>query len=300
VPIRAGSDPDATPLFFAHAIGGNVLNYRGLAGEMPADMPVYGLQALGLDGRTPPLTRIEDMARRYVSEIRKVQPAGPYYLAGGSMGGMIAYEMAQQLTEADEVVAMLGLIDTSSHYGNRLRAQAAQPPSAMQRLRQRLRGLSPAQALLAIAGMPGARMAAAKARKRVEELRRQGEPLPHDLRYADVEATHLRAYRDYVVKPWPGKLSLFRAEEQAPELGDDPFLGWGPLVGQVEVFDVPGTHRGLVEKPELAPNLSRAIESARRQAHAGPPTAIVSTQEKTEAANDHRHMASGSALAQGA
>jgi len=300
VPIRAGSDPAATPLFFAHAIGGNVLNYRGLAGEMPADLPVYGLQALGLDGRTPPLTRIEDMATRYVSEIRKVQPAGPYYLAGGSMGGMIAYEMAQQLTAAGEEVAMLGLIDTSSHYGNRLRAQAAHPPSAMQRLRQRLRGLSPVQALLAIAGMPRARMAAANARKRVEDLRRQGEPLPHDLRYADVEATHLRAYRDYVVKPWPGKLSLFRAEEQAPELGDDPFLGWGPLVGQVEVFDVPGTHRGLVEKPELAPNLSRAIESARRQVHAGRPAAIVSAQGKTEAANEHRHMASGSALAQGA
>src|SRR5690606_40388120 len=108
----------------------NVLNYRRLAMEMSTDMPIYGLQALGLDGCTRPLERIEDMARRYVAEIRTVQPAGPYYLAGGSMGGMIAYEMAQQLTAAGEEVALLGLIDTSSHFGNRLRAQAANPPSA--------------------------------------------------------------------------------------------------------------------------------------------------------------------------
>jgi amino acid adenylation domain-containing protein len=265
VPIRAGSDPDAPPLFLAHAVGGNCLNYRHLATGMPADMAVYGLQALGLDGLTAPLSKIEDMARRYVSEIRNVQPSGPYYLAGGSMGGMIAYEMAQQLIAAGEQVAMLGLIDTSSTYGARLRTAAANPPSRLHRFRQRLRGLSPMEALRAIANMPRSRIVAANARRRVAALREHGEPVPHDLRYADVEATHLRAYRDYVVKPYPGKLTLFRAEQQHPDLGGDPSLGWDGMVGAVDVFPIPGSHSGIVEKPELQPSLVQAIESARSQ-----------------------------------
>ena len=267
VHIREG-DPSLPALFFAHAIGGNVLNYRKLATQMSTDMAVYGLQALGLDGCTRPLDRIEDMARRYVAEIRKVQPNGPYYLAGGSMGGMIAYEMAQQLTAADEEVAFLGLIDTSSHFGNTLRERAAHPPSAWQRLRQRLLGLSPGQAVAALASMPGNRLAAWRSQRRVAALRRRGEPVPHDLRYADLEATHLCAYRNYVVRPWPGKLTLFRAAEQDPRLGDDRCLGWTGIAGEVEVFDIPGTHRGIVEKPELQPCLARAIASARERARA--------------------------------
>jgi len=268
VHIRDGN-PSAPALFFAHAIGGNVLNYRRLAMEMSTDMPIYGLQALGLDGCTRPLERIEDMARRYVAEIRTVQPAGPYYLAGGSMGGMIAYEMAQQLTAAGEEVALLGLIDTSSHFGNRLRAQAANPPSAWTRLRERLQGLSAAEALVALARMPGNRVTALRNRRRVAALRAAGEPVPHALRYEDLEATHLRAYREYVVRPWAGRLTLFRAAEQDPVLGDDPTLGWNGLVEDVEVFDVPGTHRGIVEKPELQPCLVAAITAARERAWAG-------------------------------
>src|SRR5690606_37216807 len=103
VPIRTGGT--RTPLFLAHAVGGNVLNYQHLAKKLPADQPVYGLQAIGLDGHTPPLQRVEDMARRYVAEIRQVQPQGPYRLAGGSMGGIIAFEMAQQLVAAGQQVA---------------------------------------------------------------------------------------------------------------------------------------------------------------------------------------------------
>src|SRR5690606_23118055 len=83
VSIRGG-DPQRPPLFLVHAVGGNVLNYRPLAARMPAGLPVYGLQAVGLDGGTAPLTRIEDMAARYIREVRSVRPQGPYLLAGGS------------------------------------------------------------------------------------------------------------------------------------------------------------------------------------------------------------------------
>ena len=286
VPIRHGSGD--TPLFFAHAVGGNCLNYRALAIGMPADMPVYGLQAQGLDGRTPPSAHIEEMAARYVKEIRKVQPNGPYYLAGGSMGGMIAYEMAQQLKAAGEEIALLGLIDTSSYYGERLRAQAAQPLSHMQRFRQRLRGLSVGEALRAMANMPRVRLAAARDRRRVIALRQSGEPVPHDLRYADVEATHLRAYRDYVVRPYPGKLTLFRAEQQHPELGSDPFLGWEGVAGEVEVFPVPGSHSGIVEKPELQASLSQVIDAVRAARRAVPQATTVPVDQQKPASPPSR------------
>lgn len=267
VPIRAALDPecaDSAPLFFIHAVGGNVLNYRPLAAQMPADMPVYGLQALGLDGRTPPLTRIEDMAARYVQEVRKVQPIGPYHLAGGSMGGMIAYEMAQQLAAAGEQVALLGLIDTSSRYGRVVRDEARRPLARWHRVRQRLQGLSVIAAVQKILGTLRARRQAANARRKVATLRRRGEEVPHDLRYDDLEAAHFRAYHEYVVAPYAGTAILFRAERQDDDFDADAALGWDALVGHLDVFRIPGDHDVIVEAPELAHSLRDAIEAARR------------------------------------
>jgi thioesterase domain-containing protein len=79
------------PLFLIHAIGGDVLSYRNLVIHLSdLDRPIYGLRAQGLDGITPPLERVEDMAARYLQEIRAVQPHGPYFLGGYSFGGTVA------------------------------------------------------------------------------------------------------------------------------------------------------------------------------------------------------------------
>ena len=150
----------------------------------------------------------------------------------------------------------------------------------MQRFRQRLRGLSVGEALRAVANMPRVRLAAARDKRRVIALRQSGEPVPHDLRYADVEATHLRAYRDYVVRPYPGKLILFRAEQQHPDLGSDPFLGWEGVAGEVEVFPIPGSHSGIVEKPELQVSLSQVIDAVRAAHRAVPEATAVSVDEQ--------------------
>jgi len=100
------------PFFCMHGAGGNVLIYRELSRHLGADQPFYGLQAQGLDGASPPLARIEDMAALYVRHIRKFQPHGPYFLGGYCMGGTIAYEVAQQLQTSGEKVALLALFDT--------------------------------------------------------------------------------------------------------------------------------------------------------------------------------------------
>jgi amino acid adenylation domain-containing protein len=100
------------PLFFAHGWGGDVFCFLDLARLLAPDQPVYGLQAVGLDGKAPRHTSIESMAAHYVSELRQFQPDGPYCLAGYSMGGLVAFEVAQQLYAMGQHVAFLGLLDT--------------------------------------------------------------------------------------------------------------------------------------------------------------------------------------------
>lgn len=110
VPIRSGGS--RRPLFLFHGAGGNVVMYRDLARHVAADQPLYGLQSQGLDGASPLLTSIEEMARAYVAEIRRVQPAGPYFFGGYCMGGTLAFEAAQQLRANGEKTALLMTMDT--------------------------------------------------------------------------------------------------------------------------------------------------------------------------------------------
>jgi pimeloyl-ACP methyl ester carboxylesterase len=105
---------DGPPLFFVHGGGGGVMYLRDLMQDLKCSNPLYGLHAPPLDGKERLPRIIEKFAARYVDEIRKVQPAGPYHILGFSAGGTIAYEMARQLQEAGEVVTLLGLIETGT------------------------------------------------------------------------------------------------------------------------------------------------------------------------------------------
>jgi thioesterase domain-containing protein/acyl carrier protein len=103
------------PLFCIHGMGGNVLCYRELSNYLGTDQPVYGIQAKGLydDEEKQKLPTIfEEMAAHYINLIRTIQPEGPYYLAGLSAGGAIAFEMAQQLLAQGQKVAMLAMFET--------------------------------------------------------------------------------------------------------------------------------------------------------------------------------------------
>ena len=101
----------AIPIFMVPGVGGNVLIFARLARLLGPDRPFYGLQARGLDGKEAPFTSVTEMARHYVAEIRTLRPQGPYVLAGICTGGLIAYEMAQQLFEQGEAVTLV-VMDT--------------------------------------------------------------------------------------------------------------------------------------------------------------------------------------------
>jgi thioesterase domain-containing protein len=110
LPIRAqGSRP---PFFCIHPAGGLSWCYMPLARVVPEDVPLYGLQAAGLDGDGAMSGSVEEMAAAYAEQIRAIQPDGPYHLLGWSFGGVPAHEVAVQLQAGGGEVAALVIMDT--------------------------------------------------------------------------------------------------------------------------------------------------------------------------------------------
>ncbi|MBW5260686.1 non-ribosomal peptide synthetase, partial [Streptomyces poriferorum] len=100
-----------TPLFCLHPALGIGWCYGRLAGQLPADLPVYALQARGLLGQEPPAGTLEEMIDEYCAHIRTVQPEGPYQLIGWSMGGLLAHRVATRLQSQGQQVALLAVVD---------------------------------------------------------------------------------------------------------------------------------------------------------------------------------------------
>ena len=88
---------EAPPLFVIHGGAGDVFVFLALAKALAPDRPVYGLQAIGLDGNLPRHTSVEQMAAAYAAEIRSLHPSGPYHLIGYSAGGWYAHAVAAAL-----------------------------------------------------------------------------------------------------------------------------------------------------------------------------------------------------------
>ncbi len=110
VPLRA--DGSERPLFLVAGAGGAALALRTLARRITPGIPVLGLQANGLENRALPDWSVERIARRHVATVREQQPAGPYRLAGHSLGGLVALEMAHQLRRAGQEVELLAVLDS--------------------------------------------------------------------------------------------------------------------------------------------------------------------------------------------
>ncbi|MEU1980659.1 amino acid adenylation domain-containing protein [Nocardia sp. NPDC019395] len=111
LPLRPATESGRTPLFCVHPAIGLSWCYAGLLAELPADQPVYGLQAPQAAGE-PGFGSIAEVAEHYLNRIREVQPHGPYQLLGWSLGGLIAHEIAVRLQAAGEEVGSLTLLDS--------------------------------------------------------------------------------------------------------------------------------------------------------------------------------------------
>ena len=258
------------PLYLIHAGGGHVLFYMDLTRHLGPDQPVYGLQAQGLDGKQPRGEHVEDMAAHYLREVREFQPRGPYSLGGASYGGILAFEMAQQLLRQGEEVRLLAVFDTwgpdypkvrpspslkhrfvkfvervDLHAGNILVAKG---------VRGKLTYVWTKSGIVAANILRAGRRRSAKLRKILG--------LPKPLR--QVEDAIGSAKSRYFPQLYPGKLTLFRATRQPSGYGYDRELGWTRVVGGgVEVHEVPGFHGAIVHEPRvgiLAEQLTRCLE----------------------------------------
>ncbi|MEL7037607.1 MAG: condensation domain-containing protein [Cyanobacteria bacterium J06592_8] len=251
VPLQPhGSKP---PFFCIHGQQGNVLNLRELAQSLSIDQPFYGLQAQGLDGKQMPYFTIEEMATHYLAEIRTVQPHGPYFLGGNSMGGTIAFEMAQQLEQQGEKVAVLVMFDTFNKNAF---------PRLVFRKQHYLKYLS--------------QLGVSKLFTEVKDLTKRqlqvlfcklylhfGKSLPHHLSRAIVAEANMQAKWAYKPQVYSGKITLFQAEKAAqfnkfylPNKADwetrDPQHGWGDLTTQkLEIYEVPGDHYSIFDRPNV-------------------------------------------------
>ncbi len=124
VPVRENGE--RPPLFVVHGGFGDALSIAQIAPHLSSNQPFYALRGVGLDGKQLPLENLETMASKYLEAIKVVFPQGPYRLAGQCSGGIVAFEMAQQLIAQGEQVDFLGLIDTpypqlENHFNNRYR-----------------------------------------------------------------------------------------------------------------------------------------------------------------------------------
>ncbi len=273
VPIKpAGTKP---PLYCVHALGGNVIGYTSLAMSLPDDQPVYGLQAAGLDGKEHPASTVEEMAAHYVKEIRAFQPSGPYYLGGACTGGIVAYEIARQLTGQGERIGLLAMFDTFAH--SYARSLSKEDLREFKKKSRHDRVVYHATNLLLRPGrITYVRKKLRTVRRRVKTrlwnviYKRYSQlrvPLPPALQ--KVEQYHVLAIKNYNPGPYPGRVTLFPPRTHSIGEFEDREQGWGKLaLGGVEIHEVDGDHLTMLADPQVKVVASELAECLRR-AYAG-------------------------------
>jgi amino acid adenylation domain-containing protein len=242
--VEIQSSGSKRPFFCIHPGGGSVGCYYYLARHLGPDQPFYGLQAVGLDGKGVPYTSIEDMAAHYINVLRLVQPEGPYLLGAWSSGGLVAFEMAQQLHAHDQKVSLLALIDTVLLFDE----NGSEIEDAMLLVElfadtlplslDYLRSLEPDEQLIYVSEQ-----------LKVSELVPEAFGLYWFRAYFNVYKNFYRAALKYTPRFYPDYITLFRANEATPHNGSDLDLGWRNLAAGVEIKLVEGNHGNMVKEP---------------------------------------------------
>lgn len=222
------------PLFCVH---GDEANYF-LSRDLGTDQPFYGFFHQGEDGQPLEYTTVETIAAHFIEEMRSVRPQGPYLLCGFSFGGLVAYEMAQQLRKQGEEAPFLALFDT---YAPRLYTDVMRAESKWHEPLKK-----------------------AVMRRLVRYYRRRGKPLPLRLRHFHIIDTYDEATNRYAVRTYDGPLLVLKAERSP---GPDD-MGWKELArGRFEVAITPGDHYNMIKDPHvktLSAHVERGIAQALR------------------------------------
>jgi thioesterase domain-containing protein/aryl carrier-like protein len=264
VPIQP--EGSRRPLFCIHAHDGNVLFWKELSHRLGPDQPFYGISARGLDARLAPDDRLEDMASRYVGEIKSFQPEGPYFLGGHCMGGVVAFEMAQQLHAQGDQVALLALIDSFAPNQESLGSTLSIGNKINQSIQ--LIRLHTTNLLLLPNGEKRRYLQTRSNRLLYKIYMAVGVPWVSTARVRrNILNAGIQAMKNYKPKVYQGPVSLFRAAELPAGFNRDPQMGWAKLAGGgVETHLIPGYFSQIVYEPRvrvLAEKLRNCLDRAR-------------------------------------
>jgi len=278
ITVRAAGSQN--PLFLVHEFSGADAYFPALGQHLHGDFPIYGLPGIALG--QPQLRTLEGLAARLVELMCSVQPHGPYRLAGWSFGGVLAYEIAQQLLGRDETVEFLGLIDT---YVPRLTDQGKARWSDEHAHQRHLllqctawftaQGAAGREALALLAPLES-RLDSFDFDSLLEHCRTQGllPPAAQSIaadelwRFLDREVAHGHALAHYNLHPIDLPVHLFCARERPTELSRrSDSLGWGQVLpaDRLRCIEVPGDHLSMMQAahlPVLGQAISQALESA--------------------------------------
>lgn len=283
VPLRAPQPGDTKPPLFCIC---GIFLYQPLAQSLEPSRPVYAIHIKAEvdllrsheqgDGQRE-FPSVEKLAAMYLKEILAIQPEGPYHLAGVSFGGLLAFEIAQQLRQLGKPTALLALFDTIlpgamtrnplRRAGQHLSALARSGPKyAIERIRSRLARRRAAHDKAHNHGQSGA------------DSNHQAAELAH-LR----QRNYLAAMRRYKPQPYPNPIMLFRANDRIMGAGTTvrPDLGWSPMiVSNLQVHDVPGTHIKMIDHPNvrvLADLMADGMNMGQGPTHRRDPKEIASS-----------------------
>ncbi|MBT7411401.1 MAG: amino acid adenylation domain-containing protein, partial [Methylococcales bacterium] len=236
-----------TPIFCVHAIGGNALNFRPLSLGLGSNQPFYAFEAVGLRADRMPQNSIEAMAKTYIKSLRKTQPVGPYVLAGHSFGGLIAFEMAQQLIAANQVIDHLVLLETPSpaYINDQLMKDENDESWQQQWLKEIVRLAKDELNLDLNSDEFGDDLSLTdKINSIIEQVESSGEDLSSIKRLFNVHLANMEAMASYKANLYPGDVTLIRAEDSAGHTND-----WQQHIdGKIETRVVPGGHDSMLEE----------------------------------------------------
>jgi acetoacetyl-CoA synthetase len=220
------------------------------------------LQAAGLDGKTPRHTTVEEMAAHYVQEIRSLQPSGPYHLAGFSMAGLIAFEIAQQLVRNGERVAFLALIDTPPTSTHAATYWAGMVPYFADRARYHVHRWRRMPARYRVAYVAkcwaGLRWWAARNAPQPRVVTAPPEKCEEPPRVPGFSDYYWAVASSYQLRRYPGTIDFFLGESINRKFASV----WRQLArGGARLHRVPGKHLEMVARERL-PILAHALEAA--------------------------------------
>ncbi len=239
VPIQPnGSRP---PLFFLSG----VRNHFGQ--RLGPDQPMYRLQIQDPD-REEPFTRVADMAAHCIKDLRALQPEGPYFLGGHCLGGLVAFEIAQQLQAIGQRVGLLVLCDTYAP-GSRYDLP---DKSRMYRLWQRARFHANRFSEIGVKAELTHLLNAIRKTSQQALWRRSWKIAADAHALRDIKAANYKAECDYSPKPYAGHITIFQAE-RAPWKYHDPQMGWGGIASEgVKIHELPTRHTGMYSEPHVS------------------------------------------------